>query len=200
MRRAIPLLLVFALPLAALAQVTAPRSVPPPRPEAAREPLPDAVPGTRQLPGAAERTQQSLGPNEALFDAINRGDLRDARDAVARGADLNARNVLGLTPLELSVDLGRNNISFMLLSMREAYGGSRPSRRDEARGTARAPARTTTRARQARPVPAAQAAAPTLPRLWAGDGGAARPEIGFLGFDAGRPAGASAPARARRGG
>jgi len=27
-------------------------------------------------------------------------------------------------------------------------------------------------------------------RLFAGDGGAPRPEIGFLGFDAGRPAGA----------
>ncbi len=31
------------------------------------------------------------------------------------------------------------------------------------------------------------------PRLWAGDGGAPQPDIGFLGFDAGRPAGAVPP-------
>ena len=31
------------------------------------------------------------------------------------------------------------------------------------------------------------------PRLWAGDGGAPIPQIGFLGFDAGRPAGAVPP-------
>lgn len=199
MRRVAPLLFALTLPVAALAQI-APRSAPPPRPEPAREPPPDAVPGTRRLPGAAERTQESLGPNEALFDAINRGDLRDARDAVARGADLNARNVLGLTPLELSVDLGRNDISFMLLSMREAYGGSRRPRRDEAPTTARAPARAAApaRARQPRSAPA-QAAAPALPRLWTGDGGVPQPEIGFLGFDAGRPAGGRPPARAQRG-
>ncbi|MFZ4407054.1 MAG: hypothetical protein ACOYOH_06925 [Paracraurococcus sp.] len=46
---------------------------------------------------------------------------------------------------------------------------------------------------RAMPMPA-----PTVrnPRLWAGDGGAPLPDIGFLGFDAGRPAGAVAPASA----
>ena len=59
-----------------------------------------------------------MEPTEALFDAINRGDIGTARDAISRGADLHGHNVLGMTPLELSVDLGRNDISFMLLSMR----------------------------------------------------------------------------------
>jgi hypothetical protein len=59
-----------------------------------------------------------MEPTDALFDAINRGDIGTARDAISRGADLHGHNVLGMTPLELSVDLGRNDISFMLLSMR----------------------------------------------------------------------------------
>ena len=59
-----------------------------------------------------------MEPNEALFDAINRGDIGAARDAISRGADLQGHNILGMTPLELSVDLGRNDISFLLLSMR----------------------------------------------------------------------------------
>ena len=48
---------------------------------------------------------------------------RTARDAISRGADLQGHNILGMTPLELSVDLGRNDISFMLLSMRAADDG-----------------------------------------------------------------------------
>src|SRR3954453_5864091 len=76
------------------------------------EPTPDAVPGSRAEPAAvapADRTAGDMPPTEALFDAINRGDLGAAKDAINRGADINGRNVLGLTPLELSVDLGRNN-------------------------------------------------------------------------------------------
>ncbi len=81
------------------------------------------------LPGAAvgaDRVTPSNGaaadlpPTEALFDAINRGDLNSARDAIARGADYNGRNILGLTPLDQSIDLSRNNITFLLLSLRGA--------------------------------------------------------------------------------
>ncbi|MDB5369461.1 MAG: hypothetical protein JWP20_1019, partial [Roseomonas sp.] len=80
------------------------------------------------LPGLASRNPapaippdanfNNLGPNEALFDSINRGDLGAARDAVSRGADLESHNVLGLTPLEAAVDQGRNDIAFFLLSAR----------------------------------------------------------------------------------
>ncbi len=51
------------------------------------------------------------------------GRYRGARDAISRGADLNGHNILGMIPMELSVDLGRNDISFLLLSMRSGDGG-----------------------------------------------------------------------------
>ena len=92
----------------------------------AKIPPPPAVPGATARPGTvtpAERATADLPPTEALFDAINRGDIMTARDAVARGADIDASNLLGLTPLELSVDLSRNDITFLLLSLRG--GGSR---------------------------------------------------------------------------
>jgi hypothetical protein len=70
---------------------------------------PPVLPGTKAPSVAAEPTQSasSMSPTEALFDAINRGDKAGAQDAVNRGASLDAVNVLGLTPLDLSVDLGR---------------------------------------------------------------------------------------------
>jgi hypothetical protein len=90
---------------------------------------PPALPGSRvektepapAAPGAAD-----LPPTEALFDAINRGDMLAARDAINRGADLNGHNVLGLSPLDLSIDLGRNEITFLLLSLRTPDTGSAP--------------------------------------------------------------------------
>ena len=88
---------------------------------------PPALPGaTRSPAGAAPASKPptDLSPNDALFDAINRGDIDVARDAIARGADLDARNLLGMTPMELSVDLGRNDISFLLLSYRGGGSGS----------------------------------------------------------------------------
>jgi len=87
------------------------------KPEAAAPPV---LPGTKGPSEAAQPTTSptDMTPTEGLFDAINRGDLAAARDAVNRGAELNGHNVLGLTPLELSVDLGHNDLSFMLLSMR----------------------------------------------------------------------------------
>ncbi len=90
---------------------------------------PSALPGAR--PGAAvvtplDRPPSEMGPNEALFDAINRGDVAAARDALGRGAEVNARNVLGMTPTELSIDLGRNDITFLLLSAGGRSGGEAP--------------------------------------------------------------------------
>ncbi|MBW8271059.1 ankyrin repeat domain-containing protein [Caldovatus aquaticus] len=196
--------------------------------EGDRRPPPPALPGLagRRAPEpipADPARAQALSPNEALFDAIARGDLAAARDAVARGADLNARNVLGLTPLDAAVDQRRDEIAFFLLSAR---GGSArgpagppppeagaPSPQDR-RGAADARRGGAPRAQpvlasqrtpgRAPPVIAeGQAREPAQPRLFAGDGGTPVPEIGFLGFDAGRPPGSvAAPpaAGARRGG
>jgi hypothetical protein len=153
------------------------------------------------LPGAAEnasraapsmRPANDLEPTDALFDAINRGDIGAARDAISRGADLHGTNVLGMTPMELSVDLGRNDISFLLLSMRGADDGRKqpaPATAANAKqGSAKAArqaAKTPTAPRKAAAPANAQPAQQTA-RLFSGDGGTPIPNAGFLGFDAAR--------------
>ena len=103
---------------------------PGPKAAAPREAPPPAVPGAASNSAnvaPATITPAEMEPNDELFDAINRGDIAAARDAISRGADLGGRNVLGMTPMELSVDLGRNDISFLLLSMRGDNGRRPPA-------------------------------------------------------------------------
>jgi hypothetical protein len=173
------LAVLLATPLAAgpaLAQSTDKLPMRPPpltAPKATKQPA--ALPGATSSGPAAERRAGSLLPNDALFDAINRGDTAAAREAVNRGADIDARNVLGLTPIELSVDLGRNDITFLLLSMR---GGGRSG---GGGGTAPPPAQ------------AARDAAPVLPMQTA-----PRIPVTRVAADAPRPAPAPAPVQAPR--
>lgn len=154
---------------------------------------PDAIPGAEARAPAAPATKPAgdLQPNDALFDAINRGDIAAARDALNRGADLDATNILGMTPMELSVDLSRNDISFLLLSMRgeDSDRGSRALGRDAqqsgktvlsgkpAEPHKGVPARTVA----TRHAPAAVSPVAT-PRRFANDGGTPLPSAGFLGF------------------
>jgi hypothetical protein len=153
-------------------------------------PPPPALPGARvdkEMVAPPDRAPSDLQPNEALFDAINRGDIATARDALNRGADLNATNVLGMTPLELSIDLGRKNISFLLLSMRGtgANTAAQPAQAKVAEAKPAKPGRAQKAERRpAAPSRVAAPAAPQAPRLFAGDGGAPVPSAGFLGFDA----------------
>lgn len=65
-----------------------------------------------------DRIGKDVEPTSALFEAINRGSVAAAKDAVNRGADLGGHNILGQTPLEMSIDLNRNPITFLLLSLR----------------------------------------------------------------------------------
>jgi hypothetical protein len=214
----LPLLTLALVPTEALAQAFsggrpgqllggAPGSI-----ESRRRPPPPALPGllVRSADPIPADPNQNLAPTPALFDAISRGDLAAARDAVSRGADTEGRNQLGLTPLDAAVDQGRNEIMFFLLSVRGGRSGPPPeeTQRSAFREQPAVPAATRRRpspAPAAEPVPRGeQTAAAAVPRLWAGDGGVAKPEIGFLGFDAGRPAGAAptgaqeAPARRSR--
>jgi hypothetical protein len=171
-----------------------------PSQRAAKAPAPPALPGAalgqdRVTP--AEKGQADLPPTEALFDAVNRGDINSARDALNRGADISSRNVLGMTPLDQSIDLSRNDITFLLLSLRQAGRAEGPA-------PAKPAAKATPQARQ--PSPAAVAAvvapaprplppkpAPALavqapaPRQQAQSRqpdpiGTANPQAGFLGF------------------
>jgi hypothetical protein len=164
-------------------------------PEKPVVPAPDAVPGSKARAPVAPPTHVAgdLPPTEALFDAINRGDIASARDALNRGADLNGVNVLGMTPMELSVDLGRNDISFLLLSMRgeDSGRGSRAVGRDDGDGGAASrTALPVKAAKEAKPGGRAKAAdipvatrAIATPKLFANDGGTPMPNVGFLGFD-----------------
>ena len=152
---------------------------------------PPALPGSRLAPGAAPaaRSPSDMSPNEALFDAINRGDISAVRDALNRGAELGSRNILGMTPLELSVDLGRNDISFLLLSMRGDTPRQAPPTPDAASLFASGPKPSGARPeRRAVPVKVAatDANADRAPKLFANDGGSPVPSVGFLGFDATR--------------
>jgi len=154
--------------------------------EGTAEPAPPpALPGATSSVAPAEKTATDLAPTEALFDSINRGDIASARDALARGADLNGHNILGMTPLDLSVDLSRNDITFLLLSMRPL---APPAGVQTANLTA-APAAKPPKQKQPQaahfairsPVPAAP---PPIPRQYAGpaDTGVPNPQAGFLGF------------------
>jgi hypothetical protein len=166
-----------------------------------REPAP-ALPGVAAQRGVApipaESPPSAMNPNDALFDGIARGDIQTVRDAVGRGADVNARNALGLTAVDSAVDRGRSDIMFYLLSMRGT--GSAPPPQERSAPDPRAQRAAAAAAARARPAPEAPiqtaSGAGRLPQLWQANGGAPQPSVGFLGFDAGTPAGASRPAAA----
>jgi hypothetical protein len=171
----------------------APKVEPPPA-------LPGAAPNASRT-APSYRPANDLEPTDALFDAINRGDIGAARDAISRGAELNGHNILGMTPTELSVDLGRNDITFLLLSMRgpddgrgrqqhAAATGANPEPGKATKQAARSSAKTARAApgATAKAAPATQgpAAQQQTARLFSGDGGAPIPNAGFLGFDTNR--------------
>jgi len=150
--------------------------------------LPPAIPGAQPQQRAVAPSKaipMDMAPNDALFDAINRGDLPAAKDALNRGADLFATNLLGMTPTELSVDLGRKDITFLLLSLRPAAMQELAPPPKVAQG---APARGEKPGRQPAAVHATVTApvhstpASLAPRQYAGDGGTPVPQAGFLGF------------------
>ena len=157
---------------------------------------PPGLPGANQSheTAAPTRSPTDMAPTDALFDAIDRGDLGVARDAVNRGADLNGHNLLGMTPMELSVDLGRNDITFLLLSLRNSGGdaGSAPP------AVAAASTKAGATAKGAKPRAVAQRAAEPAPRRvaavqaqtasaapYTSNGGTPDPQAGFLGFTPG---------------
>ena len=169
-----------------------------------KEQPPPALPGSRaETTAVAPATKAALDmpPTEALFDAINRGDLAAAKDALGRGADLNGHNVLGLSPLDLAIDLGRNEITFVLLSLRGTENPAPPTSPPVTMAQAK-PRTAHQRSRhQATQQEAEQGVmvrsaayssraqrntAAQSPRLFAGDGGAPNPRAGFLGFDSSR--------------
>ncbi len=188
----------FAAPRAiAQASPTGNMHSPQMQPQASEEtPLPDAIPGAG---GQRLRTSQDLSkpqsgdPTAQLFDAVNRNDYNAAQDAISRGADLNAQNALGETPIALSVALNHNSITFLLLASRNDAGSGVPDQLATPIPVAapaalpHGPARRHTAPAAAMParfmekpavIPAAprRAAVPAAP-------GTPNPSAGFLGFN-----------------
>jgi len=152
--------------------------------------LPGATPGLGAAP--ADKSTADMSPTDALFDAINRGDIASARDALSRGADVGGRSVLGMTPLDLSIDLSRNDITFLLLSMQPGSpmppslahaapppGGKKPALPPNSAAAEAA-------LLSSKPSLKATAKAPSRPVQYAGpapsDPGTPAPQAGFLGF------------------
>lgn len=79
---------------------------------------PAALPGAEANEEVSGHANGDLNPTAALFDAINRGSLGAAKEALNRGADMEGHNVLDQTPLDMAIDLNRNDITFLLLSLR----------------------------------------------------------------------------------
>ena len=197
------LALAIALPVASAraqsttgAMLAQPGSVLPvkePQSKAApKESAPDALPGAKTNSDRvtpSNRPVAEMSPNDALFDAINRGDIGDARDAITRGAELDARNVLGLTPIDLSIDLGRNDITMLLLSMRGASSAKPLSAVAKANSGAGKPVKplpaVAARSASARMAVATKVAGsdpPVKRQLVSTDPGTPAPQVGFLGF------------------
>jgi len=90
------------------------------------QPSAPGLPGARQgvVTNKGAINADLLSPNDELFDAIDRGDTSAARDAIARGAELDATNAVGQTPIDESVSLGRNEITFLLVTLLHAGGSN----------------------------------------------------------------------------
>ena len=160
-------------------------------PGAKPEPAPPPVlPGTKSASQAAAPSvlPADMSPTDALFDAVNRGDLQAARDAVRRGANMDARNLLGLTAVEQSVDLGRNDITFVLLSMRgeDTSPSNRSGQKAPDQRVDHTPKAASRQRVAATPIRAPAEPDPVAPRVYSGNGGVPIPAAGFLGFDEGK--------------
>jgi hypothetical protein len=146
---------------------------------------PPALPGAVSTDPAAPSGHAALDmdPTAALFDAINRGDLTAAKEALSRGADLAGTNVLGEKPIEASIDLNRNDITFLLLSMRnsDAAPGGAQVATDTASARSNKSGGIAINARSTRSHGPVQEASYSRSRR-SDDGGVAKPEVGFLGF------------------
>jgi hypothetical protein len=144
---------------------------------------PPALPGAGGLApvatGPVLQKPQQGDPTAALFSAITKGDDGAAQTAVGRGADLNAQNQFGETPLDLAIALNRTGITFLLLQTRNELaaqtGGPEPM---GAPWTLNSPSQATQKSTvpvSATPRTPARAPLPT-------NGGTPNPEAGFLGF------------------
>jgi hypothetical protein len=173
---------------------SSPGAGPAPTPQAR---TPDIAPPA--LPGAGGMAPMATGPvmqkppsgdpTANLFAAIAKGDANAAQMAIGGGANLNAQNQFGETPLDLSIALNRNNITFLLLQTRneldaqgvgpEPMGAPWMLDSNTPPGTSKGAAH----AKSGTVSVSAPAVPPPSPRIAVQAGnGTPNPEAGFLGF------------------
>lgn len=150
---------------------------------------PPALPGAGNVQGIATAPKlkkiNTGDPTTDLFTAINRGNYADAQDAISRGADLTAHNPLGETPLDLSIALNQNSITFMLLSARnEGDAGPPVKAASQAVGHKPVAKLHPIPAKAMETEPAAAAPQPRAKSVPVASGNAGQPNVsvGFLGF------------------
>lgn len=150
------------------------------RKAAQRAAPPSALPGAEASDDDAGHARADVNPTTALFDAINRGSLNAAKEALNRGADMNGHNVLDQTPLDMAIDLNRKDIMFLLLSMRtyNPDGKIENSVSDEGVEMKNGSGHLTIGGKSVTPKRSLVAASPHFDT----SGGKPDPSVGFLGF------------------
>jgi hypothetical protein len=161
-------------------------------PDIAPTGLPGVGGGTPLATGPQMKKPAGGDPTQELFTAINKNDYASAQDAVSRGADMTAKDQFGETPLDLSIALNRNNITFMLLGTRNelaAQGGSGAmgapwTLNNAPRGKTKTGNGKSGKHEAAPAMIPAKAPAKSAPHaaIPAGDTGTPNPQAGFLGF------------------
>lgn len=151
-----------------------------PTPDTAAPALPGAsipAPAT----GPVMQKPPSGDPTANLFAAILKGDASAAQQAVGAGANLQAQDQFGETPLDLSIALNRTSITFLLLQTRNEL---------DAQGMGPQPMGAPWLLNQNTPLPqldnkpaksaTVPVSAPAMPKP--AGAGTPNPEAGFLGF------------------
>lgn len=149
---------------------------------------PSGLPGVGGLAPLAtgQNLQKPSGddPTQELFKAINDNNYAAAQDAVSRGANLQAVDQFGESPLDLAVALNRNDITFLLLGTRNELAAQ-----DGNAGTVMGAPWTLDDTSKPGKKGKGHSSNPVLPvnvtpkaYIPAGDTGTPDPQAGFLGF------------------
>ena len=153
-------------------------------PDLAPSGLPGVGNGAPLATGQNLKKTSSGDPTQELFNAINSNDYASAQDAVSRGADLQATDQFGETPLDLSIALNRNDITFLLLGTRnelaaQGMGTGTVMGAPWTLDNTAKPAKTGKRHSSSPVVPVKVVPKISIP---AGETGTPDPQAGFLGF------------------
>nr|WP_295738625.1 ankyrin repeat domain-containing protein [uncultured Acidocella sp.] len=154
---------------------------------------PSGLPGVGNMapPSTGPQLKAPIGgdPTQELFTAISKNDYGSAQDAISRGAQLSAKNQFGETPIDMSIALNRNAITFLLLGSRNEIaaqgGGGTMGQPWTLNNTPSAPAKSSKQAKSHKqaPPPAMQPAkASPAPHYGNAGTGTPDPQAGFLGF------------------